>query len=202
MGMDEDQKKCAGISCGSFMVMTLSIAMIIVGCVNVDLNKIDLEVNLKESNVQSKTCKIEPKIPFYLIVAGILNIVLMVVRIIFQRCCKKCADNNSDNAACATCGFLANLACINFYDMIALTLIIIWLVIGSYWIFPHWEAVSDNTGESTCVPYLYWFSAVIAILTWITVVLSVLCGLLSKFCECFWGLLCCKPCRKADAQPV
>ena len=119
-----------------------------------------MEVNLKESNVQSKTCKIEPKIPFYLIVAGILNIVLMVVRIIFQvsrkksktkwqwvvydhyylyicksissdayfqRCCKKCADNNSDNAACATCGFLANLACINFYDMIALTLIIIWL---------------------------------------------------------------------------
>ena len=150
----------------------------------------------------------------------------------FQRCCKKCADNNSDNAACATCGFLANLACINFYDMIALTLIIIWLgmytnfyssklycnlylilffdnfhiiifsVIGSYWIFPHWEAVSDSPGESTCVPYLYWFSAAIAILTWITVVLSVLCGLLSKFCECFWGLLCCKPCRKADAQPV
>jgi len=100
--------------------------MIIVGCVNVDLNKIDLEVNLKESNVQSKTCKIEPKIPFYLIVAGILNLVLMAVRIIFQRCCKKCADNNSGNAACATCGFLANLACINFYDMIALTLIIIW----------------------------------------------------------------------------
>ena len=152
--------------------------------------------------------------------------------IFFQRCCKKCADNNSDNAACATCGFLANLACINFYDMIALTLIIIWLgmytnfyssnlyfnlylilffdnfhiflfsVIGSYWIFPHWEAVSDNPGESTCVPYLYWFSAAIAILTWITTVLSVLCGLLSKFCECFWGLLCCKPCRKADAQPV
>ena len=152
----------------------------------------------------------------------------------FQRCCKKCADNNSDNAACATCGFLANLACINFYDMIALTLIIIWLgmytnfyisrlyrnnltriyiwysdfhiilfsVIGTYWIFPHWEAVSDNPGESTCVPYLYWFSAAIAIITWITVVLSVLCGLLSKFCECFWGLLCCKPCRKADAQPV
>ena len=118
-------------------------------------------MNLKESNVQSKTCKIEPKIPFYLIVAGILNLVLMAVRIIFQvssninlkengdgwsmiiiiytfaslfhpmhffqRCCKKCADNNSDNAACATCGFLANLACINFYDMIALTLIIIWL---------------------------------------------------------------------------
>ena len=64
-------------------------------CVNVDLNKIDLEVNLKESNVQSKTCKIEPKIPFYLIVAGILNIVLMVVRIIFQVSSKKVKQNGN-----------------------------------------------------------------------------------------------------------
>ena len=60
-----------------------------------DLNKIDLEVNLKESNVQSKTCKIEPKIPFYLIVAGILNIVLMVVRIIFQVSRKKVKQNGN-----------------------------------------------------------------------------------------------------------
>ena len=54
-----------------------------------------MEVNLKESNVQSKTCKIEPKIPFYLIVAGILNIVLMVVRIIFQVSSKKVKQNGN-----------------------------------------------------------------------------------------------------------
>ena len=65
-------------------------------CVNVDLNKIDLEVNLKESNVQSKTCKIEPKIPFYLIVAGILNLVLMAVRIIFQVSSNRNSKENGD----------------------------------------------------------------------------------------------------------
>ena len=116
---------------------------------------------MKDSSVRSDTCSIEPKIPFFLIVAGILNIALWILRIIFQvdwietsriylliysyinykllqyiiwfcfhfqRCCKKCCDgDNSENAACATCGFLANCACITFYDAIALTLIIIWL---------------------------------------------------------------------------
>ena len=53
-------------------------------------------MNLKESNVQSKTCKIEPKIPFYLIVAGILNLVLMAVRIIFQVSSNRNLKENGD----------------------------------------------------------------------------------------------------------
>jgi len=200
MGFDEDQKKCAGISCGSFLCITLSVAMIIIGCVNVNLSDIEVTAKLDDSKVSSDTCKIEPKIPFYLIVAGILNISLLVLRIIFQRCCRKCDD--SENAACATCGFLANCACITIYDAVALTLIVIWLVIGSYWIFPHWDAVQDSPGKSTCVAYLYWFSAAVAIISWLTVAFAVLCGILAKFCECFWSILCCKPCRNAESQPV
>jgi hypothetical protein len=201
--MDDDQKKCAGISCGSFMVISLSVAMIIIGCINVDLDDITVSANVKDSSVRSDTCSIEPKIPFFLIVAGILNIALWILRIIFQRCCKKCCDgDNSENAACATCGFLANCACITFYDAIALTLIIIWLVIGSYWMFPHWDGIKDDTNEAKCVAYLYWFSVVVVILSWISVVFGVLCGILAKFCECFWSILCCKPCRQGDSQPV
>jgi hypothetical protein len=178
-------------------------ATIILGCINVDLEDIKVSANVKDSSVRSDTCSIEPKIPFFLIVAGILNIALWILRIIFQRCCKKCCDgDNSENAACATCGFLANCACITFYDAIGLTLIIIWLVIGSYWIFPHWDAIKDDTNESKCVAYLYWFSVVVVILGWISVVFGVLCGILAKFCECFWSILCCKPCRQGDSQPV
>jgi len=201
--MDEDQKKCAGISCGSFMVITLSIAMIIIGCLNVNLEEIDVSANVKDSNVTSDTCKIEPKIPFFLIVAGILNIALLILRAIFQRCCRKCCDgDNGDNAACATCGFLANCACISIFDTIALTLIVIWLVIGSYWIFPHWDAISEDTNETKCRAYLYWFSVTVTIISWISVAFAVLCGILCTFCECFWSILCCKPCRNADNQPV
>jgi len=197
--MDEDQKKCAGISCGSFMVITLSIAMIVIGCLNVDLGEIDVSANIKDSKVSSDTCKIEPKIPFFLIVAGILNIALLVLRAIFQRCCRKCCDGDGD--ACATCGFLANCACITIFDAVALTLIVIWLVIGSYWIFPHWETMSGDKNGNRCGLGLYWFSVTVTIIHWITVAFAVLCGILCTFCECFWSLLCCKPCQKEN-QPV
>jgi len=199
--MDEDQKKCAGISCGSFMVITLSIAMIVIGCLNVNLGEIDVSANIKDSKVSSDTCRIEPKIPFFLIVAGILNIALLILRAIFQRCCRKCCDGNGGDA-CATCGFLANCACISIYDTIALTLIVIWLVIGSYWIFPHWDEISNDTNERKCRAYLYWFSVTVTIISWISVVFTVLCGILCTFCECFWSLLCCKPCQDGGNQPV
>lgn len=53
-------------------------------CINVELTDLEITANVKDSKVQSTTCTIEPKIPFYLIVAGILNIVLLVLRIVFQ----------------------------------------------------------------------------------------------------------------------
>ena len=76
------------------------------------------------------------------------------------------------------------------------------LVVGSAWIFGNWDAVRENPGKATCVQYLYYFSATVAILTWISVVFAVLCGFFTKACSCLWGILCCKPCRNADAQPV
>ena len=53
-------------------------------CLNVDLGEIDVSANIKDSKVSSDTCRIEPKIPFFLIVAGILNIALLILRAIFQ----------------------------------------------------------------------------------------------------------------------
>lgn len=202
--LDEDQKKCAGISCGSVFVLSLSIAMIIIGCLNVDLKNIECDdANVSECEVQSDTCKIEPKIPFFLLVAGILFIALFVIRVILQRCCKSCCGGDTtDNKLCATCGFLSNIACITIYDVIALTLVVIWLIVGSNWIFPNWDAVYDQNDGEQCAAYLYYFSFAAVIISWIGVALTILCGLLCTVCSCFWGILCCKPCRDADAQPV
>merc|ERR1719394_586392 len=121
--------------------------------------------------VSSDTCRIEPKIPFF------LNVALLILRAIFQRCCRKCCNGDGGDA-CATCGFLANCACISIFDIIALTLIVIWLVIGSYWIFPHWDAMTKDTNERQCRAYLYWFSVTVAIISWISVAFAVLCGIL------------------------
>merc|ERR1712018_331895 len=67
-------------------------------------------------------------------------------------------------------------------------------------IFGNWDAVRENPGKATCVEYLYYFSATVAILTWISVAFAVVCGFFTKACSCLWGILCCKPCRNADAQ--
>lgn len=203
--MDEDQKKCAGISCGSFMVFTISIAMVVIGCINVNLKEIDLSANLQDSKVSSEHCGIQPMIPFYLIVAGILNVALLVLRFVLERCCKHCCGGDAtDSKFCATCGFLANFACINFFDIIALTLITIWLVIGTNWIFSVWDEVETDDPKKThyCVHYLYYFSVAVAILSWMVIVCAIVCGLLAKACSCFWSLLCCKPCRQAEGEPV
>merc|ERR1711997_547283 len=177
--------------------------MIIIGCINIDFENTDIKANLSESDVTSATCPLQPHIPFYLLVAGILNIALLVLRIIFQRCCKQCCGGDAtDSKFCATCGFLANFACINIFDMIALTLIIIWLVIGTVWVFKAWDKVDTDGAGKNCEGYLYYFSAASAIITWIAVACAIVCGLLSKVCSCIWSILCCKPCRKAEGQPV
>ena len=77
--MDEDQKKCGGISLVGIIAILVSLACIIIGAINIDFEN----STISDQDIASK-CKAEPKIPFYLIVAGVLNIVLLVLRLIFQ----------------------------------------------------------------------------------------------------------------------
>ena len=79
--MDEDQKKCGGISAVGIAAILVSLACIAVGGLNIDVS----ESNFSEQDVSS-TCKVETRIPFYLVVAGILNIIIIVLRLIFQVC--------------------------------------------------------------------------------------------------------------------
>ena len=77
--MDDDQKKCGGISAIGIMTILVSLACIGVGGYNIDVSSSDFS----QQNVVS-TCRVETRIPFYLVVAGIINIVLIILRLIFQ----------------------------------------------------------------------------------------------------------------------
>merc|ERR1711902_148560 len=127
--MDEDQKKCGGISAVGIAVILVSLACIIIGAINIDFDKIS-----HEDTIASK-CKAEPRIPYYLIVAGALNIVLLILRLIFQRCCRKCGEPGEDNKICNSLNFLCRFSCITLYDLLAHTIVVVWLVVGSVWTF-------------------------------------------------------------------
>ena len=127
--MDEDQIKCGAITGSGLFVICLSIAMIAMGCYYIDFDA----TSGTDPNEVMSNCTLQPQIPYYLLVAGILYIVLSVLRIIFQRFCQSC--NESDNKMCTACGFLSNYACITFFDLIALTAIIVWLCFGTTWVF-------------------------------------------------------------------
>ena len=77
--MDEDQKKCGGISLVGIIAILVSLACISIGAINIDFD----QTEFTDHDIAS-TCVAQTKIPFYLVVAGVLNIMLMVLRLIFQ----------------------------------------------------------------------------------------------------------------------
>jgi len=197
MAMDEDQKKCGGISAIGIAAILMSLACIVIGAINIDFSA---------SQDFASTCKAEPKIPFYLLVAGVLNIIIIVLRLIFQRCCcRECeVHHHEDNKVCNSLKFLCRFSCITFFDLLALAIVVIWLVIGSAMTFGVFDTVNlDMEGSAKyCPAFLYRFTYSTAILGWIFVAMALIFGLLAKFCSCFWNIICCKPCKEAEANQV
>ena len=79
MAIDEEQKKCFGIGTLGLVAILVSTAMMIIGGINIDIGK----SNLPEAKVES-TCEVEEKLPYYLLVAGAINIILIALRFVFQ----------------------------------------------------------------------------------------------------------------------
>ena len=74
---------------------------------------------------------------------------------------------------------------------------------GSKWTFEVWDNVSYSEGSSAyCPEYVYTFTYVTIIVLWVLVALSLTCGLLAKFCNCFYDILCCRPCKGNSNQAV
>ena len=76
------------------------------------------------------------------------------------------------------------------------------LVIGTKWTFEIWDSVSYSDplslNSSFCPEFLYTFTYVVIICLWVVMGLALTCGLLAKFCSCFYDILCCKPCKSGN----
>ena len=81
--MDDDQKKCGGLSLFGLVVIGMSVAAIVIGCLNINTEDIQLS-NVAQPDQISSNCSVEPRIPYYLIVAGVLMLVLLILRLFFQ----------------------------------------------------------------------------------------------------------------------
>ena len=69
--MDQDQKKCGGISALGIIAILVSSVCIGVGIKNV-----------KRLETMDSYCEAEPKLPYYLVVAGLSTIILLILRLI------------------------------------------------------------------------------------------------------------------------
>lgn len=201
--MDEEQRKCGGLSLFGLIIFGMSVAGIVIGCLNIDSSTISgLGDDVTNLDAIASTCKVESKLPVYMLVAGILMIVLMLLRLFLAKCCAECAECGENNKCCATLNALCMFSAANLFDLAALGLIVAWLVAGSVWTFNVWNEVNTKTATDPnyCPGQVYNFCVALVIWQWITVATLILCGMLCRFCQCFFGILCCKPCRDASAN--
>merc|ERR1712038_185824 len=116
----------------------MSVAAIVVGCMNIDVTDIQVD-DVTNPNSIASSCKAEPKIPYYMVVAGILMIVMMIIRLFLLKCCNKIAECGEENACCNTINALCRFSFGTLFDLVALGLIVAWLVVGTIWTFNIWS---------------------------------------------------------------
>ncbi|TRY77765.1 hypothetical protein TCAL_12820 [Tigriopus californicus] len=185
MAFDEERKKCAGIFGGGTFVLILSIAMIAIGAYHVDWKSND--------PLNNNDCSVQPHIPNFLMAGGIIFILGMVLRVIFMRCCVCCGDI-CNNSLCNSVNFGFTFTCILIYDILILILYVVWLCYGSHWTFD----VYDQQTDQNCPNFLYFFTFALVIFLWFMFLMALTCGILARFCQCCWDILCCRPCERRN----
>jgi len=193
--MDEDQKK-RSFSAGMAVTFGLSNAAIIIGILNFS----NFQFDITDPDSASTECKGAEKIPYYLIVMGTLLIILMTLKFFFKKCCGKLAECGEDRQICNSLNHVCKFTSETFFDIAAIVLIGIWNAVGTNWTFPFWDTVvyEPESSPDYCPSYVYDYACAFIILIWIAMSFFILCGLMCRFCQCFFGLLCCRPCKEAD----
>lgn len=194
--MDDEQKRCMGMSAYMSAATGLSIAAIIIGAIN--FSNFDFDVT--DPNSARTECKGAEQIPYYLVVMGTLIILLITLKLFFKKCCGKMAECGEDSQMCNSINHICKFTSETFFDIVALVLIAIWNAVGTKWTFGNWDNVvyEPENSPKYCPSLVYGFSCAIIVWIWVTMSFFILCGLMCRFCQCFFGLLCCKPCKEAD----
>jgi len=202
----EDRKNCTGFFLVSgLLAILVSLAMVVMGL----LHAAPIDSQRTAAGIVQQNCTViehcgcpgEPMIPWYLIVGGCLTIILVLGRFIWQLACRQCTKDKEGTRekgcklACLACQF----SCLTLYDILALTATTLCLITGTKFVLGLHERKNHAThmpNQDTCDWGLYWFTFILVIAGWAFIVFSVLCGLMCRFCNCFWNLVCCKPCKE------
>lgn len=149
------------------------------------------------TTLQYTGCPGEPMLPWYLIIGGVLTIGLVLIRLLLTGVCRKCGREQGREGRSVAC-WLGQVTCISIYDILALFVTALWLIAGTKFFIGLYSRVNYATNrpnQDTCDFGLYWFSLTLIILGWIFIILCIIFGILWRFCKCFAGLLCCRPCK-------
>jgi len=151
------------LSLSSLGALLVSLVMIVMGA----LHAAPMDAERDSAGVLILNCTLmeycgcpgEPMIPWYLILGGCLTITLLVLRVVIIRCC-----------AC-------KLVFLTIYDILALVMTILWLIAGTKFVMSLHERknyATHNPNQDTCDWGLYWFSFVLLVCGWVSVILTTL----------------------------
>jgi len=164
-------------------------AMIIVGALHADRSfsdalssnrTLDMKAQKYLSTLRSG-CPGQPIIPWYLIIAGSITIIFLVIRILILRLC-----TNQEVTAC-------DLTYLVIYDIIMLIITVIWLAVGTHYVADLYLRKNysiHNPNQDTCDFGIYWYSFAIIILGWITVCLCLI-WIINKYGRALFNCLTC-----------
>jgi len=179
--------------CNLFLIVAAVIfclVMIIIGSIYVDRSLADaLSGGNSNSNndlyLKSLTtgCPGQPILPWYLIIAGALTIILLVGRILI---CRVCSREDIDSSRC-------DLSYLLIYDIIFFIITLIWLSVGTHYVNDlhlRKNYFTNHPNQDTCDFGLYWYTFSIIVLGWLTVVLC-LVWIVNKYARALCNCITC-----------
>ncbi|XP_023341023.1 uncharacterized protein LOC111711029 isoform X2 [Eurytemora carolleeae] len=130
---DRRYKQCTLVFC--IMAILVSITMIIVGSI--------YAAPLRRP-IYDSGCPGETMLPWYLVIAGIITIALVLIRILIIQCCDVCRGNDGrgwKEVGCTVC----RVSFITLYDILAVAGTTLWLIAGTKFLLGLHDVVNFAT---------------------------------------------------------
>ena len=117
-------------------------------------------------------CQISRLVPIFLIVFGCVSLVQTAIHI-FRMICGHRKDERSERANQGS----------NCCETLITVFLIVWIIVGSYWVFSLWSSWDQN--PSNCHPVLVYFSFITLLVIYGTAILFFFCIVCCMLCCTF-----------------
>ncbi len=127
-------------------------------------------------------CPVQPKIPYFLYVGGIVGIVVTLFPILSMvlSCiqAKKAIEKGEAAAESTACKSFTLIGIIGIVTIVLNLFLFIWLIFGAVWTFGVWSTVSydEKNQRNYCHSTFYRFTIVLLILSFLHVIGQCCCG--------------------------